>query len=160
MTDTGSHTDDKRGIKFFAQVIGCFHHVNTFLAVGRLHHGNLGCFGIIAVILLILGRKHPRLICSYDHIAAVYPHVSPGKHRVCCHIHAHMLHRYYTSQSCNRCSDSRFHGYLFIGCPLCINLFVCRQVLQDLCTWCSRICRCIRNTCLICSPGNGLIAGH
>ena len=55
MADAGRHAYHDRDAIGFADFIGFFGHVDTFLRIRRLEHGDFGKLGIIAVILFILG---------------------------------------------------------------------------------------------------------
>ena len=160
MTDTRCHSDNKRCVKLFSQFIRRFYHIDTFLAVGRLQHGNFGSLRIISVVLLVLRRKHTRLVRRHNYVSSIYAHIRPGKHRIRRNIHSHMLHGHHTAKSRHGRSDCRLHRNLFIWSPFCIYIFICRKIFQNFRTRCSRICRCIRYTRLICASCDGFIAGH
>lgn len=57
MADTGRHADHDRDIIRFANFISFLGHVDTFLRIGRLEHGDFGKFGIIPVVLFILSNE-------------------------------------------------------------------------------------------------------
>lgn len=57
MADAGRHTDHDRDIIRFANFISFLGHVDTFLRIGRLEHGDFGKFGIIPVVLFILSNE-------------------------------------------------------------------------------------------------------
>src|SRR5665647_2131475 len=71
-----------------------------------------------------------------------------------------MLHRSHASRTSNGCSNRGFHGYLLIRSPLGYHFLVQRHVLQNLCTWCPRICRSKQNSCLPRSLDQRLIPCH
>ena len=160
MAHTRCHSDHNRCIIRFTQLICSFHHVDTFLRIGRLEHCQLGGFCIISVVLLILRRKHSRVVGRYQHVSCIYPHICPGKQRVCCHVHTYMLHRNHTSCTCNGRSDSGLHCHLFVWRPLCIYLIISCQILKNLCTRCSRISGCVTHTSLISTSCDCFIACH
>ena len=57
MADAGRHADHDRDIIRFANFISFLGHVDTFLRIGRLEHGDFGKFGIIPVVLFILSNE-------------------------------------------------------------------------------------------------------
>lgn len=57
MADTGRHANHDRDIIRFANFISFLGHVDTFLRIRRLEHGDFGKFGIIPVVLFILSNE-------------------------------------------------------------------------------------------------------
>ena len=57
MADTGRHANHDRDIIRFANFISFLGHVDTFLRIRRLEHGDFGKFGIIPVGLFILSNE-------------------------------------------------------------------------------------------------------
>ena len=55
MADAGRHADHDRDIIRFADFISFLGHVDTFLRIRRLEHGDFSELGIIPVVLFILG---------------------------------------------------------------------------------------------------------
>ena len=55
VADTGRHADHDRRMEPFADGVGIFGHILGFLGIGRFKHAYFGKFGIIAVILFVLG---------------------------------------------------------------------------------------------------------
>lgn len=92
MTDPRGHANHDGHFKFPAQPIGLFCHIEAFLRVRRLDHGDFHEFCIVAVILLILGRVHARIVCGDKGEAAVYGEIGEGEQRVRRHIDTDHFH--------------------------------------------------------------------
>ena len=57
MADSGRHANHDRDVIGFTDPIGFLGHVDAFLRIGRLEHGDFGKFGIIPVVLFILSNE-------------------------------------------------------------------------------------------------------
>lgn len=57
MEDSGRHANHDRDVIGFTDPIGFLGHVDAFLRIGRLEHGDFGKFGIIPVVLFILSKE-------------------------------------------------------------------------------------------------------
>lgn len=57
MADSDRHANHDRDVIGFTDPIGFLGHVDAFLRIGRLEHGDFGKFGIIPVVLFILSNE-------------------------------------------------------------------------------------------------------
>ena len=161
MADPGGHTEKHRNIKFLADLIGFLHKVDAVLAVGRLHHGQLGKFGIIPVVLLVLRGVQIWVVGSDDNKSAVDPQIGSGKHGIGGHIQPHMLHGTQAPLSGDGRTIGRFQSHLFIGRPFAVNvLFVLGQIFEDLGAGCAGIGRAKGGSSFIGAPGHRFVARH
>ncbi len=141
MIDTGRHAQHDRRTISFADFICFGNHILSFLGVGRFQHSNLGKFGIVAVILFVLGRMHARIIGRNKDKTTVDSQISKGKERIGGHVETYHLHSCKRADTTDRSTDSCFHGYFFIRCPFGRNTVVFRYVFQDFCAGRTRIGR-------------------
>ncbi len=72
----------------------------------------------MAVILLVLGAVHPRIIGAHKQQAAADAGVGKCHQRICGYIDSHMLHRHQHPRSRQRGTDTHLQGHLFVGCPV------------------------------------------
>ena len=157
MADTGRHADHDRRMEPFADGIGFFSHVLGFLGIGRFKHAYFGEFGIIAVILFVLGRMHARVIGRYKDKAAIDMEISVGKKWIGRYVETDHFHSRKGPYTGNRSSDSRFHSCLFIRCPFGIDFFIFSCILQDFRARRARIGRSKGDTGFIQAPCQGFI---
>ena len=154
----GGGAEQNRGVKHFGNLTGHTDKVLALLAVCRLHHGNAGSAGIVAVILLILRRVHAGVVGCDDHIGSTGSHVGGGKQGIGRHVQSHVLHSAQGAHTGYCGTIGHLRGHLFIGCPLAVDiLFILRRIFQDFGTGGAGIGRAKLNASLIDAPRNGLI---
>ena len=137
--DSRAHLDDDWSVILFGELVGCSCIRQRLRRIARLQHGQLGCYGVMAGILLILGRMHSRVIRDdYDH-ACVHTCVGRGVHGVCGYVHADVLHRAHAASARERRAKRHFHGNLLIRRPLTVDISEQRDLFRDLRARCSRI---------------------
>jgi hypothetical protein len=73
MGDAGGDAQDHRGVELLAHLEGYPHQVLGLLAVGRFHTGDPGELGEAAVVLLVLGGVHGRVIGRDDDQPCLVP---------------------------------------------------------------------------------------
>ena len=102
------------------------------LAVRRLQHGDLGRDGVVAGVLLVLGREHAGVIRHADDEARLDALIGNGKQRVRCHVQAHVLHAAGRAHAPQGGPVGHLQGDLFIGRPLAVDLRVFGGFFGDL----------------------------
>jgi len=98
----------------------------------RLEHRQLGRDGVVAVVLLVLGRVHGRVVGGDDHEARVDAGVGAGEQRVGGHIDAHVLHRHQGPAARDGRPQPDLERHLLVDRPLGVHVRVADQGLQDL----------------------------
>ncbi len=132
MGDPGAHLDKDRGVETFGHLVGFLDELKGLGRIGRLQHGQLGRLGIVAGILLVLGGVHARVVRHGDDHAAVHARIGNGKQRVRRHVQADVLHPAEGARPGQARAEGRFHGDLFVGGPLAVNLVKFGCFLGDL----------------------------
>ena len=160
MAHAGGHAQQDRYIVLFGQLEGQLGHIQAFLRVGRFQHRYFGRFGVIAVILLVLGAEHAGLVRGDDDSAAVDPGIGKGEQRIGRHVQTNVLHGTDGAAAGNRRADGALQGHLFVGRPFRVDFFHLGEVFQYLRTWSAGIGRGEMNAGLPGAPGDGLIAGE
>ena len=160
MADAGGHTQQDRDIVLLGQLEGQLGHIQAFLGVGRLQHGYLGRFGVIAVILLVLRAKHAGFVRGNDDRAAVDAGIGKGEQRVGRHVQTHVLHGANGAAAGNGRADRALQGHFFIGRPFRVDFFHLGEIFQYLRTGRAGIGGGEMNAGLPGAPGDGLIAGE
>ena len=155
-----AHLEQHGRVVFLGQLEGQFGERERFRRVSRLEHGHLGRLGVVAGVLLILGRVHARVIGHADNHAAVHARVGQGKQRVGRNVQADVLHAAEAAAAGKRRTERRFGRYLFIGRPLGIDFRVFCGGLRDLGTRRTGIAGDKAASGLIQAAGNGFIAQH
>ena len=128
----GTHLHDNRGVKILRQIIGQFCKFQRLGGVAGLQHGELGGPGVVAGVLLVLGGVHSRVVGHGDNHAAVDAGVGDGEQGVGGNVEPHVLHAAEAAAARQRRAEGGFHGHLFIGGPLGVDLRILCRGLGDL----------------------------
>ena len=158
--NTGTHFQQHRRVEPLGKVIGQFGKGQRFGGVGRLQHGDFGCLGIVAGILLVLGAVHARVVGHDDDHTGVDAGVGNGKQGVGGHIETHMLHAAKAAVTGQGRAEGRFHGHLFIGGPFGVNLRVLGGGLGNLRAGGAGVAGDEAASGLVEAAGNGFVAQH
>ena len=158
--DARAHFDKNRRIELFGQLEGKLRESTGFSRVGRLKHGNLRRDGVMAAVLFVLGRMHPRVVGNRDHHAGVHAGVRHGIERVRGNVQANVLLRAEGTSACQRSAERGFHGNLFIGSPFTVNFIIFGSFLRDLRAGGAGIAGDKADTCLIQTSRNSFVAEH
>ncbi len=147
-------------IELLGDVVGRLHEVQALLGVGGLDHGDLGRAGIVAVILLVLGRVHAGIVRGDDDEAAAHAVVGRREDGVRRHVHAHVLHGAQAAHAGDAGAVSHLRGHLLVGGPLTVQaVLILGQLLKDLGAGSAGIGGADLHARLVGASGNGLIAG-
>ena len=161
MADAGGGAVQHGGVELLGDLAGQLHEVLALLGVGRLHHGDLGGPGIVAVVLLVLGGMAGGVVSGDHHIGAVDAHVTGGEQGVGSHVQAHHLHGAERAGAGHGRAVGHLGGYLLVGRPLAVDvLAVLGQVLQDLRAGRSGVSGTDLDTGFVDATGGGLVTGH
>ncbi|MPM66147.1 hypothetical protein SDC9_113054 [bioreactor metagenome] len=87
-----SHAKQHGQVEALRNFVGFLHEILAFLRVAWFHKRNLGKGRVAAVILLVLGRMHIRVVRADNHKPRANAVISGGKDRVGGNVDAHMLH--------------------------------------------------------------------
>ena len=108
------------------------YHLQAFLAVRRLQHGDLGHTRVVAAVLLVLGGVHARVVRDGQHQPGVHPDIGQGHPGVGGHVQPHVFHGHQRPRAAQARPDPHLQGHLLVGRPLAIDIGVCGQFLQYL----------------------------
>jgi len=157
--DTGCSSQHHRCVILLGQLQRDTREFLAFMGVRRLKHGNLGKFGIVTVVLLVLGGMHLRVIGGHQNQTAPDACVGKGKQGVSGDIDTHMLH----GNQCSSAGKGRPHGdlqsHFFIWRPGSVDILEAGHVFQDFRGRRTRICRSHPDACFIGAAGNGFVSG-
>ena len=158
MGDAGGQPQDDGGVELLGELVGQLGEVTTFLAVGGLHHGDLGGPGVVAGILLVLGGVHAGVVGHGQHHASVHADVAHGEQGVGGHVEAHVLHGAERACPADGGAAGGLGGHLLIGGPLAVDFRVFDGGLGDFGAGGAGVGGHHPHTGLIEAAGNGLVA--
>ena len=158
--DAGGGADHDGHIELLGKIVGSLHEVQAFLGIGGLEHSDLGSLGIVAVVLLVLGGVHTRVVGGDDDHAAADAVVGSGEDGVGGDVDADVLHGAKAADAGDACAVGDFRCDLFVRGPLAVQgILVLGQVLKNLGAGGAGIRRANLDAGLIGASGNGFIAG-
>ena len=76
----------------FGQIIGQFCKFQCFAGIGRLEHRELGRYGVMAGILLVLRAVHTCIVRNADNHTCVNAGICDCENRVGCNVESDVLH--------------------------------------------------------------------
>ena len=156
----GAHFQQHWRIELLGKLIGQLGEGQAFGGIRGLQHGNLGSFGVMAGILLVLGRMHARVVGHADNHAGIHTGIGNGEQGIGGHVQPHVLHAAEAALSGQAGPEGRLHGHLFIGRPLGINFLIFGRSLGDLGTGCAGIAGDKAASGLEQTAGSGFVAEH
>ena len=124
MADAGGGTEENGRVEVFRDFAGYPDKILALLAVGRLHHRDLRGAGVVAVVLLVLGRVHTGVVCRDDNEARVHPQIAGGENRVGGNIQTDVLHRAQRAASGDCRAVCHLGRHLFVGRPLAVHVIL------------------------------------
>ena len=131
MRHAGTHLEKHRGIELLGKLVAELRERQRLRRVGRLEHRELRRDGIVAGILLVLGRVHPRIIRHADDKTAAHAGIGQRKQRVCRDVQTDVLHAAEAAVAGQTRAEGRFHGDLLVGRPFCINFWIFGCTFRD-----------------------------
>ena len=160
VADPGAHLQQHRRVELLGELIGQLGELQGLGGVAGLQHGELGGHGVVAGVLLVLGRVHPRVVGHADDHPGVDAGVGDGKQGVRRHVEPHVLHAAEAPLSRQGGAEGRFHGHLLVGGPLRVDLGVLGGGLGDLRAGGAGIAGDKGASRLVEPSGNGFVAQH
>ena len=132
MRDAHGLAQHRGNVELLGYLEGALDEVERLLRIARLEHGHAGKRGVVAGVLLVLGRVDGRIVCREQHEPAVDPGVAGGHERVCRDVHADVLHGDERANAAHRRADAHLERDLLVGRPLAVHIAVLGQVLERL----------------------------
>ena len=131
MRHAGTHLEKHGGIELLGKLVAELRERQRLRRVGRFEHRQLRRDGIVAGILLVLGRVHPRVVRHADEKSAAHAGVGQRKQRVGRDVQTDVLHAAEAAVSGEACAEGRFHGDLFVGRPFRVNFGIFGRTFRD-----------------------------
>ncbi|EKD37191.1 MAG: hypothetical protein ACD_75C01225G0001 [uncultured bacterium] len=160
MGHPGGDAQHDRGIELFTQIEGKPHHLFRFTRLRRLKHRQFGGEGIVAVILLVLGGVHLRIVGAHQHQPAADSGVGGGKKRVGGDIDPDVFHGGESPGPGKGGADGHFQADLLIGRPFGIYPFIAGEIFHNLGGGGAGIAGGDLHPGFIGAEGNGFVARH
>ena len=101
-----------------------------FLGVGRFEHRHGRGDGKAAVVLLVLARRHARIIGRDDHQRPAGARIGRGKEGIGRHVQPDVFHRDQRRRAGHSHAEGDFQGHLFVGGPLG-TAAISREMFED-----------------------------
>ena len=158
--DAGGGAQHDRRVELLAELEGEPGQLVGLLAVGGLQHGHLGEAGVVAVVLLVLGAVHARVVGADDHQAAPDAGDGGGEEGVGGHVQADVLHGDQGPHAGVGGAQRHLHGHLLVGRPLGVQVSVACYGLQDLGAGGARIGGGHGHAGVVGAEGDGFVAGE
>jgi len=120
----GSQAQKDRDVELLGDAERPAGEVLCLLRIRRAEDRDFGHQAIVAVILFVLRRVQARVVGGHDDQAAARADIGGREERVGRHVQAHVFHRGERPRPGNGCAERDFQGYLFIGGPFAVDVFV------------------------------------
>ena len=138
--DAGCRAEHNRRSVLFRQFHAVKNAVFTFLRVRRLQNRDLGESGVMARVLLVLGRVHAGVVCNDADKSAFRAHVGKRHKRVSGDVQSNQLLRADRSDVSQRRADRAFKSNLFVGRPFAVDVvLIFNDVLENFRRWRARV---------------------
>ena len=160
VADACGEAEDEGRVELFGEVERLHDEFAALGGVCGLYHRQLSGNGVMAAVLLVLGRVHTGVVSNTDNEACAHACVSGDEHRVSRDVKTDVLHAAESSASADRRTESCFKSDLFVRRPLAVHILIQGGIFGNLRTGSSGITGNKAHAGLVDTASGGFISQH